>query len=53
LTAELDERAGRALKDGRAPEVMKEVGAGRVNPYSAMHRLLGDPEAIRALLSEQ
>src|SRR5215470_9977261 len=26
LTAELDERAGRALKDGRAPEVMKEVG---------------------------
>jgi LAO/AO transport system kinase len=51
LTAELDERAGRALKDGRAPEIMKEVGAGRVNPYSAMHRLLGDPEAIRALLS--
>src|SRR5215469_9574130 len=51
LTAELDERAGRALKDGRAPEIMKEVGAGRVNPYSAMHRLLGDPDAIRALLS--
>ncbi len=51
LTAELEERAARALKNGRAPEMMSEVGSGNVNPYSAMHRLLDDPEALNKLLS--
>jgi LAO/AO transport system kinase len=53
LSAELDERAQRALKNGRAPEMMNEVTEGRVNPYSAMLRLLNDPDAIAALLHER
>jgi LAO/AO transport system kinase len=53
LTAELEERAERALKNGRAPEMMKEVSAGRVNPYSAMLRLLDDPQAVSTLLSRE
>lgn len=53
VTAELEERAERALKNGRAPEVMKEVGAGNVNPYSAMLQLLEDRDAIGALLKHK
>jgi LAO/AO transport system kinase len=51
LTAELEERAERALRNGRAPEMMREVGAGRVNPYSAMLKLMDDLKALGKLLS--
>jgi len=51
VTAELEERAARALKNGGASETMKEVSGGRINPYSAMHRILGDPKAVGELLS--
>src|SRR5579885_56733 len=53
LTAELDERAARALKNGRAPEVMNQVATGGINPYSAMLRLLDDPMALNELLSHE
>jgi len=52
VTAELEERAARALKNGRDLEIMKEISGGGVNPYSAMHRILDDPKAIGALLSQ-
>src|SRR5579885_2552432 len=53
LTAELNERAARALKNGRAPEVMNQVATGGINPYSAMLRLLDDPMALNELLSHE
>ena len=51
LTAELEERSERALKNGGALETMKEISGGRVNPYSAMRRILDDPKALGELLS--
>ena len=51
LTAELEERSERALKNGGASETMKEISGGRVNPYSAMRRIVDDPKALGELLS--
>jgi LAO/AO transport system kinase len=51
LTAELEERAARALKAGREAEVMALVSDGRVNPYAAARRLIENHEAISALLA--
>jgi LAO/AO transport system kinase len=51
LTAELEERAERALKAGREPEVMALVGEGRENPYAAARRLIENRDAISALLA--
>jgi GTPase len=51
LTAELEERAARAIKAGREPEVMAQVSEGRVNPYAAARRLIQNREAIAALLA--
>ncbi len=51
LTAELEERTARALKAGREPEVMTQVGEGRINPYAAARRLIENRDAISALLA--
>jgi GTPase len=51
LTAELEERAERALAAGREAEVMAQVGEGRVNPYAAARRLIENRDAISALLA--
>jgi LAO/AO transport system kinase len=51
LTAELEERAARALGAGRESEVMAMVGEGRINPYAAARRLIENRDAISALLA--
>ncbi|MGO9602765.1 MAG: methylmalonyl Co-A mutase-associated GTPase MeaB [Candidatus Binataceae bacterium] len=51
LGAELEERAARALKNHKAPEIMNEVSAGRVNPYSAARRIIEDPKSLGRLLA--
>jgi LAO/AO transport system kinase len=50
LAAELEDRAIRSLHNGQAPEVLAEVAAGRVNPYSAARRIIEDRDAIARLL---
>ncbi len=54
LTSELKERAERALKNdaGGAEEVLGEVRAGRLNPYSAARRIIEDRAALSRLLDE-
>jgi LAO/AO transport system kinase len=52
LAAELEDRAIRSLQNGRAPEVVREVEAGTVNPYSAARRMIEDRDAIARLLSD-
>jgi LAO/AO transport system kinase len=53
LTAELEERAARALKNGagRAQAVLTEVRAGSLNPYSAVRRIIEDRTAVAELLA--
>ncbi|HVA82250.1 MAG TPA: methylmalonyl Co-A mutase-associated GTPase MeaB [Candidatus Binataceae bacterium] len=51
LAAELEDRAMRSVQNGRAPEVVREVESGRVNPYSAARRMLEDRDALARLLS--
>ncbi len=51
LTAELEDRAIHSLQNGRAPELLREVEAGRVNPYSAARRMIEDRDEIARLLS--
>jgi LAO/AO transport system kinase len=53
LTAELEERAARALKNGaaRAQAVLTEVRAGSLNPYSAARRIIEDRTAVAELLA--
>ncbi len=53
LAGQLEERAIRSLADGGAKEVMAEVRAGRLNPYSAARRLIEDRDAIGELLRER
>lgn len=54
LTAELEERATRALKDGavRAQSVLSEVREGSLNPYSAARRIIEDRATISELLEK-
>ncbi len=52
LAAELEDRAIRSLQNGRAPEIVKEVESGRVNPYSAARRMIEDRDAMEHLLSD-
>ncbi|HUO05594.1 MAG TPA: methylmalonyl Co-A mutase-associated GTPase MeaB [Candidatus Binataceae bacterium] len=52
LTAELEERAARALADGGAPVIAAEVRAGRLNPYSAARRIIEDRNLIGELLRD-
>jgi GTPase len=51
LAAELEDRAVRAVKDGRAPELVAEVRAGRLNPYRAARRLVEDRASLGELLA--
>lgn len=51
LLAEIEERATRALADGNAEDLMKEVREGKVNPYSAARRLIEDRATVAELLS--
>ncbi len=50
LTAELEERAARAVADGIADQVIEEVRSGRLNPYSAARRIIEDRKSIVDLL---
>ena len=50
LSAELEERAARAVADGGAPAVLCEVRAGKLNPYSAARRIIEDRKALTDLL---
>ncbi|HYB90699.1 MAG TPA: methylmalonyl Co-A mutase-associated GTPase MeaB [Candidatus Binataceae bacterium] len=51
LSAELEDRATRAVKSGHAERVIDEVRAGRLNPYSAARKLIEDRDSIGDLLS--
>ncbi|HEY6417734.1 MAG TPA: methylmalonyl Co-A mutase-associated GTPase MeaB [Candidatus Binataceae bacterium] len=51
LSAELEERAGRALTGGGAPTVVSEVRAGKLNPYSAARKLLEDRASLGDLIA--
>ena len=50
LSAELEERAARAVLDGGAPEVLGEIRAGSLNPYSAARRIIEDRNSLLQLL---
>jgi LAO/AO transport system kinase len=50
LSAELEERAARAVADGGAPALLGEVRAGKLNPYSAARRIIEDRKALTDLL---
>src|ERR1700689_3990377 len=50
LSAELEERAARAVADGGAPGVIGEVRAGKLNPYSAARRIIEDRKSLLDLL---
>ncbi len=50
LSAELEERAARAVADGGAPGVLGEVRAGKLNPYSAARRIIEDRKSLLDLL---
>ena len=50
LSAELEERAARAVADGGAPGVLGEVRAGKLNPYSAVRRIIEDRKSLLDLL---
>ncbi len=52
LTAEMEERAERAVKNAGANGVVSEVRAGSLNPYSAARRLLEDRKALGELLAD-
>jgi LAO/AO transport system kinase len=52
LTGQIEERAKKALGNGRARELAESVGAGGLNPYTAARMLLDDPSAIGTLLSK-
>ena len=50
LSAELEERAARAVADGGAPGVIGEVRAGKLNPYSAARRIIEDRKSLIDLI---
>ena len=50
LSAELEERAARAVADGGAPGVLSEIRAGKLNPYSAARRIIEDRKLLIDLL---
>jgi putative protein kinase ArgK-like GTPase of G3E family len=51
LTAEIEERAMRALGNGAAPELIDEVRSGKLNPYSAARRIIEERQALERLLA--
>src|ERR1035437_995979 len=50
LSAELEERAARAVADGGARSVLDEIAAGKLNPYSAARRIIEDRKSLIDLL---
>jgi LAO/AO transport system kinase len=50
LSAELEERAARAVADGGALGVLSEIRAGKLNPYSAARRIMEDRKSLLDLL---
>ena len=52
LTAEMEERATRAVQSGGANGVVSEVRAGSLNPYTAARRVIEDRKALGELLAE-
>lgn len=50
LSAELEERAARAVTEGGASNVVREVRAGSLNPYSAARRIIEDRNSLSELL---
>src|SRR5215469_16651281 len=50
LSAELEERAARAVADGGAPALLGEVRAGKLNPYSAARKIIEDRKTLADLL---
>src|SRR5580658_5532347 len=50
LSAELEERAARAVAEGGAPGVLGEVRAGKLNPYSAARRIIEDRKSLIDLI---
>jgi len=50
LSAELEERAARAVSEGGASSVVREVRAGSLNPYSAARRIIEDRNSLGELL---
>jgi LAO/AO transport system kinase len=55
LTAEIEERATRALHNGTdgTEQIMGEVRAGKLNPYSAARRIIQDEGAVAGLIVER
>ena len=52
LTAQMQERAAAALANGAGREIVSEVRAGRLNPYTAARMLLENPSRMEALLGK-
>jgi len=52
LSAEMEERAARAVKSGGVNGVVSEVRAGSLNPYTAARRVIEDRKALGELLAE-
>lgn len=52
LSGQIEERTKSALGNGSGHQLLDQVSAGRLNPYSAVRMLLDDPSAIGALLSK-
>jgi LAO/AO transport system kinase len=54
LAAEIEERAARALRDGTdgAQAVIADVRRGKLNPYSAVRRIMQDRALISDLLAD-
>jgi LAO/AO transport system kinase len=50
FTAQLEERALRGLANGSATDIVAEVAAGRLNPYSAARKLIEDSSKLDGLL---
>jgi len=52
LTAEMEERAARAVQSGGVNGVVGEVRAGSLNPYTAARRVIEDRAALGEFLAE-
>ena len=52
LSAEMQDRAARAVKSGGVNGLVSEVRAGSLNPYTAARRVIEDRKALGELLAE-
>jgi LAO/AO transport system kinase len=51
FSAELEEKALKSLEEGNGGPLIEELGSGRLNPYSAVRKLIEDPAAMKKLLA--